>query len=195
MKPVLWSAPPSFDPVARPTLFLDRDGVLIVDCNYLNDPTAVQLIPGAADALVRLRKAGWLIAVVTNQSGIARGLITREQLTAVHERLEELLADAGSGFDVLAYCPHGPLDGCNCRKPCPGMLDSIAQHLTWAVESSVVIGDKRSDLDLASRAGLKPILVRTGYGAQTEITGVPSGTVIFEDLAAAVTALVEPDDG
>ena len=134
-------------------LLLDRDGTLMADVGYPNDPAQVRLLPGAADAVRSLAVAGFVPAVVSNQSGLARGLITPQQAAAVHERF---VADFAAASDLTLpcwYCPHGPEDGCDCRKPQPGMLHQAAAALGMAGRPGVMVGDKPSDVDAGRAAG------------------------------------------
>lgn len=141
-----------------PILFLDRDGTLIADAGYPSDPARVEPLPGAADALRALVAAGFVPAVVSNQSGLARGLITPKQAAAVHARFVELFA-AASGVALPAwYCPHGPVDGCPCRKPAPGLLLQAARELGLIGVPGVIVGDKPSDVAAGRAAGYDGIL-------------------------------------
>jgi histidinol-phosphate phosphatase family protein len=134
-------------------LLLDRDGTLMEDVGYPNDPDRVRLLPGAADAVRTLVDAGSVPAVVSNQSGLARGRITPEQAKAVHERFVADFA-AASGITLPCwYCPHGPADGCDCRKPQPGLLRLAAATLGLASAPGVMVGDKPSDVDAGRAAG------------------------------------------
>jgi histidinol-phosphate phosphatase family protein len=138
--------------VARPALFLDRDGTLIVDVGYPRDPALVELVPGAAEALRELQRDRALV-VISNQSGIARGKITPAEAAAVHARFVEVFANEGVTFAGFYYCPHGPDDGCPCRKPAPGLIEDAARELGLDVAASVMIGDKPSDLEAGRAAG------------------------------------------
>jgi D-glycero-D-manno-heptose 1,7-bisphosphate phosphatase len=156
---------------AQPAVFLDRDGVIIDEVNYLSGPEQVRLIPGAAEAIARLNQRGIPVVVVTNQSGVARGLFPEEGVAAVHEYLSGLLAAAGAHVSRYYYCPHHPTAGrgaygidCLCRKPRPGMLLRAAAEMGLDLGRSFLVGDKRSDLEAGARAGARTILVRTGYG-------------------------------
>ncbi len=174
-------------PTPRPTLFLDRDGVLVVDRDYLDDPGAVTLIPGVPQALARARAAGFQLVGVSNQSGLGRGRFTAAQLDAVMRRFTALLQRSGASLDGFFYCPHDPGAGCHCRKPAAGLLDEAAAELPWDPERSWVIGDKVSDVDLALGAGLRPVLVRTGHGAaQARDLGHRAGVPVVADLPEAV---------
>ena len=134
-------------------LFLDRDGTLMHDVGYPKDPADVRLIDGAADAVRELVTLGFVPAVVSNQSGLARGLITRDEAQAVHARFVELF-EAASGVRLPCwYCPHGADDGCDCRKPKPGLLRIAASELGMVGKPGIMIGDKLSDVEAAQAAG------------------------------------------
>jgi histidinol-phosphate phosphatase family protein len=140
-------------------LFLDRDGTLMEDVGYPKDPAAVRLLPGAADAVRELVCLGYVPAVISNQSGIARGLVTQEQADAVHRRFVELFEEA-SGVRLPAYyCPHGPDDGCDCRKPKTALLRRAAADLGMVGKPGVMVGDKTSDVEAACAAGYDGLLL------------------------------------
>jgi histidinol-phosphate phosphatase family protein len=143
----------------RPALFLDRDGTLIVDVGYPRHADQVQVIPDAAAALGRARKAGFALVVVSNQSGIGRGLVSAEEAAAVHARFVAAYADLGVRFDASYYCPHGPEDGCPCRKPQPGLLLRAAREHGIDIPASFMIGDKVTDVETAHAAGCRGILL------------------------------------
>jgi D-glycero-D-manno-heptose 1,7-bisphosphate phosphatase len=170
----------------RPAAFLDRDGTIIVEREYLADPEGVQLIPGAVDGLRALRKAGFALVVVTNQSGIARGLYDRAAFDAVQLRLEQELARNDIRLDGVYLCPHHPeVDGpCDCRKPAPGLYRRAAQELGLDPARSLFIGDKPSDVRAAASFGGTGVLVRTGYGAASEIELGHAQLVVLADLAS-----------
>ena len=145
-------------PRSRPAAVLfDRDGTLIADVPYNGDPARVEPMPGAREALARLREAGVPVAVVSNQSGIARGLLAHEDVRAIHARMEELLGPLGP----LEYCPHGPDDGCACRKPAPGLILRAAARLGVDPRDCVVVGDIGGDVEAARAAGADAVLVPT----------------------------------
>ena len=144
---------------ARTAVFLDRDGTLIADKHYLNDPEAVELLDGAVDALRGFRERGHLLVLVSNQSGVARGLISKSELAAVHARLERELLRHALRFDGAYYCEHGPDDGCTCRKPAPGMLRSAAEDLGVDLGGSLMIGDKAIDVRAGRDAGCSAALL------------------------------------
>ena len=152
----------------RPAVFLDRDGTLIEDRHYLRDPSGVQLLPGAADAVRRLNAAGRVVAVVTNQSGIARGLLTESDYAATSRRLAELLADEGARLDAQYHCPHHPdLSGkCECRKPGTLLYQRAAADLGLDLGRSWWIGDRLRDIAAAGALAGRGLLVRTGRGAE-----------------------------
>lgn len=149
--------------MARRALFLDRDGTLIVDVGYPKDPALVEPLPGAADALRALQNE-WALVVISNQSGLGRGLITEREAAAVHDRFVAVFAAAGVRFAGCYYCPHAPGDGCACRKPAPGLLADAARELGLDLARSVMIGDKPSDLEAGRAAGCAHV-VRLGPDA------------------------------
>lgn len=142
------------------TIFLDRDGTLIKDAGYPNDPKQVELVPGAADAMQAFINAGYLLVVISNQSGIGREKIKPEEAEQVHQRFVEVFEENGISFSGVYYCPHAPEENCACRKPKPGMIHQAAQELNIDVEHSFMIGDKLSDIQTGHNAGMKGILFR-----------------------------------
>ncbi len=158
----------------RPAVFLDRDGTINVEVDYLSRPEDLQLVPGAAGAMARLRDAGYPLVVVTNQSAVARGLITEADLADIHRELQRQLRDARTAVDGIYYCPHHPEYGaapyrqkCACRKPNPGLLRRAALELGLDLERSFMVGDNLTDLQAGWNAGCRVVLVRTGYGTKT----------------------------
>jgi len=173
-----------------PAAFLDRDGTINREVEYLSDCRDLELLPGAAAAIARLNRAGIAVVVVTNQAGVARGLFPLSRLFELHAHLDALLAGAGAWVDAYYCCPHHPTEGrgeyrveCDCRKPKPGMLLWAARELGLDLTRSVLMGDKLSDLEAGARAGCQTILVRTGYGAAQEADWQPAkhGDVIVAD--------------
>ena len=153
-------------PQARPAAVLfDRDDTLIRDVPYNGDPARVRPMPGAALAVARVRAAGIPVGIVSNQSGIARGLLNAEAVDAVNARVAELLGP----FDVVTYCPHGPGDGCACRKPAPGLVRRAAAVLGVEPADCVVIGDIGADVGAARAAGARGILVPTARTRPEEV--------------------------
>lgn len=180
---------------SKPTLFLDRDGVLIEDRDYLADPAGVAVLPGVAAAMKRARQAGFQLVGVSNQSGIGRGYFEVEQFDAVMTELAARLKRAGAGWDGFFYCPHAPDAGCDCRKPRPGLLQEAAAVFRWLPEMSWVVGDKASDVELGLAAGLGAVLVRTGYGREQEekvlrMWPAAERLLVADDLSAAVDAIL-----
>ncbi len=159
----------------RRAVFLDRDGTIIEDDGYISDVGRIRLFPWSAEAINRLRAAGFLIIVVTNQAGVARGYFAEPFLAEAHRHLDALLAPQGARIDAYYYCPHHP-EGvlaayrriCDCRKPAPGMIEKAAADHDIDVAESFVVGDKWLDIELAQRAGAAGVLVRTGYGQSAE---------------------------
>ncbi len=149
-------------------------------------------LPGSIEAIARLNQAGYRVTVATNQSGIARGYYDIATLNAMHEKLRRLLSSHGAVIDMIAFCPHGPDDNCNCRKPKAGMYRDIAKRFEISLQGVPVIGDSLRDLTAANEVGARPILVRTGKGERTLEKGEGlEGVEIYDNLAAAVSALLE----
>lgn len=146
-------------------VFLDRDGTLIEDVGYARDPEQVRLLEGAAEALRELRRRGFRLVVVSNQSGIGRGLITPAEARAVHERFVRVLGEAGVALDAVRYCPHAPEERCSCRKPSPGMLLEAAEALGLELAASWMVGDAPSDVEAGRRAGCRTLLLGGGGAA------------------------------
>lgn len=175
----------------RRAAFLDRDGTILVEKNYLADPAEVELEAGAASALRRLQRAGYLLVVISNQSGIARGFYGEPEYRAVDRRMRELLSAEGVTIDGSEHCPHHPAftGPCDCRKPGLGMFRRAAETLGIDPGASVFIGDRCSDVRPASRLGGTGILVLTGYGRE-QLSEVPVDVQVATDLAAAVDLIL-----
>ncbi|PSS57277.1 D-glycero-beta-D-manno-heptose 1,7-bisphosphate 7-phosphatase [Pseudomonas sp. BBP2017] len=172
-------------------LILDRDGVINHDSDaYIKSLDEWIPIPGSIEAIAQLSKAGWTVAVATNQSGIARGYYDLATLEAMHARLRKLVAEQGGEVGLIVYCPHGPDEGCDCRKPKPGMLLTIAAHYQVDLAGLWFVGDSKGDLEAALTVDAQPILVKTGKGEKTLNKGIPEGTLIFDDLAAIARELI-----
>lgn len=167
----------------RRAAFLDRDGTIIGEREYLADPGGVELVPGTVNALRRLAGDGFALVIVTNQSGIARGLYTESAFHAVQNRLEEILAEHGVAFDAVFHCPHHPdfTGSCECRKPGLGMYREAAARLDLDLADSVYVGDRIKDVLPALVVGGRAFLVRTGYGRDEE-TDAPYGVHVVDDL-------------
>ena len=159
-------------PLAGVTVFLDRDGTLNPDPGYIRSPDQFELFPGVAQALAKLVQAGARLIVVTNQSGVARGLFSIGDLEAIHAKLTRLLEEAGAPLDALYVCPHHPDDACTCRKPNTGLIDQAVRERTVDLSRSYLIGDKVSDVELAKRVGSRSILVTTGAVIPQQVEGL-----------------------
>jgi D-glycero-D-manno-heptose 1,7-bisphosphate phosphatase len=175
-------------PLTRKAAFLDRDGTIIVEKHYLANPDDVGLTEGAVTGLLNLMDAGFKLVLVTNQSGIARGLYSEADFHAVQQRLEDLLIEQGIRFDGVYYCPHHPdFSGpCECRKPAPGMYLEAERNLRLDLPNSVFIGDRLKDVLPARPFGARGILVGTGYGAE-EAMQAPAWVEKARDLAEAAS--------
>jgi len=172
-------------------LILDRDGVINFDSDaYIKSVEEWIPLPGSIEAIAQLSKAGWTVAVATNQSGIARGYYDVATLEAMHERLRSLVAGQGGELGLVVYCPHGPDEGCACRKPKPGMLQTIAAHYGADLAECWFVGDSLGDLQAAQAVDAQPVLVKTGKGLQTLAKDLPVNTLIFDDLAAIAADLI-----
>ncbi len=177
--------------MSRPAVFVDRDGTIIAEKSYLADPEDVELIPGSAEAIRRLQEAGFAVVVVTNQSGIARGLYSDTDYHAVAARVEEVLAERRAVPAGTYYCPHHPdaTGPCDCRKPDTGMHRRAARELDLDLTAAFYVGDKVSDVEPALALGGQGLLVRTGYGSEHE-AAVPEGIWVVDDLSAAARRIL-----
>jgi histidinol-phosphate phosphatase family protein len=181
-----WGYPPGVEASrAIDAVLCDRDGTLVVDVPYNGDPDRVEPLPGVADGLARLRGAGVRLAVVSNQSGVARGLLTAAQVEAVNARVVELLGP----FDALVWCPHGPEVRCACRKPKPGMILTAAAAVGVPAGRCAVVGDIGADVDAARAAGARAVLVPTPVTRPEEVATAPA---VAPDFGAAVDLLLAP---
>lgn len=161
------------------TILLDRDGTVIEERHYLRDPEGVVLIPGVAEAMRRLAERGVRFFLVSNQSGIGRGLLTLADYHAVHARLRELLAAAGVHLSGTAFCPHAPEAQCNCRKPRPGLWDQLAAEHGLRPEHTAMVGDKIADIAMGQTVGcVETVLVLTGHGTrEARKLGLPESSL------------------
>lgn len=191
-------------------VILDRDGVINADSdNYIRSVEEFVPLPGSLNAILRLREAGLLVAIATNQSGIARGYFDEATLAAMHAKLRQLLTaeaqqagvsnfNADECFAMIAFCPHGPDDESTCRKPLPGMLLQILDHTGVPPEAAIMVGDSARDIAAGQAAGVPGVLVRSGKGERTlqQATGDPAvqatlaGVPVFADLAAVVAEVL-----
>ncbi|MEE9320787.1 MAG: D-glycero-beta-D-manno-heptose 1,7-bisphosphate 7-phosphatase [Granulosicoccus sp.] len=177
-------------------IVLDRDGVINED---RGEPVVStddwQPIAGSLEAIARLTQAGWQVAIATNQSGIAQGLLDVETLHAIHRKMHDMVNQAGGRIDVVAFCPHSDADGCDCRKPAPGMLYTIGERLDVELSQVVLVGDSLRDMQAAMAAAAQPIMVRTGKGQATldnnkGLEHIPA----FDDLSSCVDHLLTPEE-
>ena len=169
--------------------FLDRDGVINAEVNYLHEPDKVVILPGVAEALRMIRERGYRVIVVTNQAGVAKGYYGESDIDAVHRRIDEILAAEGAKVDEYFYCPHHPqfTGECDCRKPSPGMLLEAAEKFGIDCAGSFMVGDRLSDVEAGVRAGCsRSFLVRSGYGETVIAEQDVSGIEIADDLLDAV---------
>ena len=175
----------------RHFVVLDRDGTIIVERHYLSELGQVALLSRVASGLRQLREMGLGLVVVTNQSGVGRGLFGMPTLTEIHDKMFKSLHQVGGRIDAVFYCPHAADSNCDCRKPKPGMLQQIGVRFGVDLDHVPVVGDGLRDLQAAAAIGARPILVLTGKGEKTHAAGdLPEGTMVFPDLAFAVTALL-----
>lgn len=178
---------------ARKLVILDRDGVINRDSReFVKNTGEFVPLPGSIEAIAALSRAGYTVAVASNQSGLARGLFDRRALRAMHRKLRRLVAAAGGRVDRIVVCPHGPDDDCRCRKPRPGLLLRLARHYGVALDGVPVIGDSLRDLQAAAAVGAQPILVRSGNGRKTarSLPAALRQVPVCDDLAAAARELI-----
>jgi D-glycero-D-manno-heptose 1,7-bisphosphate phosphatase len=172
-------------------IILDRDGVINRDSDaFIKTPDEWKPLPGSLEAIAKLNHLGYRVVVCSNQSGIGRGLLDMAALNAINDKMYKALAQMGGRIDALFYCPHPAEANCECRKPKPGMFVDIAQRFNFDLTGVPAVGDSLRDLQASAAVGCAPILVLTGKGAKTQAAGgLPPGTRVYEDLAAAVRAL------
>lgn len=173
-------------------IILDRDGVINHDSDdFIKSPAEWKPIDGSLESIARLNHAGYRVVVITNQSGIARGLLDVDTLSHIHRKMHRMLAQVGGKLEAILYCPHGPDDECSCRKPLDGAFSELAHRLRIKLDNVFAVGDSLRDLQAAQTAGATPILVRTGKGEKTLAEGIPENIAVYDDLSAVVTALLE----
>lgn len=193
LAPLLNTASDQCRPSEAPLIILDRDGVINQDSDdYIKQPAEWQAIPGSLAAIAQLNRAGIRVAVATNQSGLARGLLSAATLTAIHHKMQQQLQAIGGHIDRLVYCPHAPADCCACRKPEPGLYQQIAAHFGCTLQGVPVIGDSTRDLVAAMQVAACPIRVLTGKGRQTAQDPIGKQALGFANLQQAVNYLLEP---
>ncbi len=177
-------------------IILDRDGVINEDSDaYIKSPAEWIPIPGSLSAIARLNQAGYRVTVATNQSGLARGLLSIDLLNAIHNKMNLALANEGGRIDGLFFCPHAPEAGCDCRKPKPGLLQQIGERFYTRLDNVPCVGDSLRDLQAAMAVGAAPILVRTGKGSVTESEPQLNPSIpVYDDLSAVVDALLNQEN-
>ncbi len=172
-------------------VLLDRDGVINQDSgDYIKSPAEWHAIPGSLEAIARLNRAGLRVVVVSNQSGVGRGLFPASTLEAINARMQSEVEAAGGALAGVYCCPHRPDEGCDCRKPAPGLLRRIERDFGESLRDAPFVGDSLTDIDAALAVGARPMLVRTGYGLQTEKALGDRKPEVHADLASAVTAVL-----
>jgi len=172
-------------------VLVDRDGVINHDSHdFIKSPEQWQPIDGSLAAIALLNRHGFEVIVITNQSGLARGLFDQNTLDAIHAKMQQLLANEGGAISKIYICPHGPDSDCNCRKPKPGLLQAFSQDFNTRLEEVVFIGDALRDIQAATAAGAKPLLVKTGKGQQTLNDNPHLNIPVFEDLYDAAKYLI-----
>ncbi len=172
-------------------VILDRDGVINHDSpQYIKSPEEWRPIEGSLEAIASLHQRGYTICVATNQAGIGRGLYSQQDLERIHRKMMQSVADSGGKISGVFYCPHHPDDGCPCRKPRPGLIHQVADHLQTPVEGVPLVGDRLTDIQAAVAAGCKPILVETGFAIQPQDRLAYPDVPVFLDLAAVATAII-----
>ncbi|MES9833484.1 MAG: D-glycero-beta-D-manno-heptose 1,7-bisphosphate 7-phosphatase [Candidatus Thiodiazotropha sp. DIVDIV] len=174
-------------------IILDRDGVINKDSDsYIKHPDEWHPIEGSLEAIARLSRAGYRVFVATNQSGLARGLFNIETLNSIHRKMFDAVQQVGGHIEAILFCPHGPDDGCNCRKPGSGLFEAIQQRTHTALENVPVVGDSLRDLQAAVEVNAKPILVRSGNGEKTinQLNGILKDIPIYDDLYSYSVKLI-----
>lgn len=172
-------------------IVLDRDGVINQEsADFVKTVDEFIPLPGALDAIARLSRAGWTVAIATNQSGLARGYYTVPTLESMHQVLRDEVQQRGGHLGLITYCPHGPDDGCTCRKPLAGLLEQIAEHYQTSMQDVWFVGDSLRDLQAAVPVNAQPVLVCTGNGEKTRTKQLPDNTLIFADLSAVADHLL-----
>jgi D-glycero-D-manno-heptose 1,7-bisphosphate phosphatase len=172
-------------------VFLDRDGTIMEDSNYVGDVERVLVIPAAAAALRQLQAAGYKLFIITNQSGVGRGYFTSEAVKLIHAHLDEYFGQSGVRFARYYVCPHHPEDNCECRKPKPKFLLDAAREYGLDLSRCFMVGDRASDIQAGINAGVPTILVLTGVGRQTLAKGEVKPDHVAEDIGAAAAWILE----
>jgi D-glycero-D-manno-heptose 1,7-bisphosphate phosphatase len=173
----------------RRFVLLDRDGTINVDRHFLADPAGFELIGGAAEGLLRLVRLGLGLVVVTNQSGVGRGIVDPDSLAAIHDEMARQLEAHGVRLDGVYWCPHRPEDDCTCRKPRTGLVDRAAAELSFDPTEAFVVGDRPRDIEMGQAVGATTLLVRTGHGARFEHESGLLPDYVVDDLRAAAEVI------
>ena len=173
-------------------VILDRDGVINQDSDqFIKTPEEWKPIPGSLEAIARLTHSGFRVVVCSNQSGVGRGLLDMATLNAINDKMYKALSPLGGRVDALFFCPHPAEANCDCRKPKPGMFEDIAKRFNTSLAGVPSVGDSLRDVEASVAAGCQPMLVLTGKGKKTLAAGgLPENTRVFDDLAAAVRAII-----
>jgi D-glycero-D-manno-heptose 1,7-bisphosphate phosphatase len=171
----------------KKVVILDRDGTIVVDRNYLADPADLEFEIGAPEGLRSMYERGYRLVVITNQSGVGRGLFSLQRLEQIHDRLRQMVESIGVRLDGIYYCPHAPNDGCLCRKPQISLFNQAASELGFDPSSAVVIGDKMSDIEFGHRAGATTVLVAAN---SQSLVGGPKPDFVVKDLVQAAAFIV-----
>ncbi len=178
--------------MARQLIVLDRDGVINWDSEaYIKSPAEWRPLPGSLTAIARLSAAGYAVVICTNQSGLARGLFSLHDLSAIHAHMDRAVRAAGGRLTAIFVCPHGPTDGCPCRKPLAGLLRGVEQYFGISLRGQPVVGDSARDLEAAQRVGARTILVRTGNGERTLTNKIAKPSEVYPNLAALTECLLK----
>ncbi len=173
-------------------VLLDRDGVVNKDSEeFIKRPEEWEVLPGVIEAIRKLHVAGLPVCICSNQSGIARGIVPMAGLIAINKRIHAEVRRGGGSIGLIRYCPHGPDEGCRCRKPAPGMILDACRWLSINPSTALFIGDRRTDLQAARAAGCRAALVRTGHGSQTEKELGEASLPVFDDLSQVVEFLLQ----
>ncbi len=173
-------------------VFLDRDGVINVDSeDFIKSPEEWQPIPGSLEGIALLSQAGFKVVVITNQSGVGRGLFDLDTLNAIHAKMQRLTAEKGGAISDIYYCPHAPETQCFCRKPAPGLLQQFSRETGIPLTGLFLVGDAWRDLQTALAVDAQPLLVKTGKGVKTLADHPELSVPVFDDLYAAAKHIVE----
>lgn len=186
----------------RRAVFLDRDGTINVEKHYLHKVEDFEFIPGASEAIKRLKEAGFVVVVVSNQAGVARGFFDEQAVELLHRHMQAELAKIGTSIDAFYFCPHHPEEGlgrykvaCDCRKGEPGMLLQAAEDLGIDLHRSFMVGDKVADIEAGRRAGCESVLVLTGYGVDAAAEPELIDVVKCRDLDCAAQLIIKQKPG